>query len=74
MQLHQLKILLICAVDEMWSFVRGKNYNAGLWYAWEPTLKRIIAHAFGDRSTNTLNILLKRMENFNVSLWCYGQF
>lgn len=54
----------------MWSFVRGKKLQRWLWYAWEPRLKRIIAHAFGDRTTATLNILLQRMENFNVACWC----
>lgn len=74
MQLNQLKISLICEIDEMWSFVRGKKLQRWLWYAWEPRLKRIIAHAFGDRSTNTLKILLKRMEHLNVAFWCTDNF
>lgn len=58
----------------MWSFVRGKKLQHWLWYALEPSLKRIIAHAFWDRSTNTLNILLQRMKHFNVTLWCTDNF
>lgn len=58
----------------MWSFVRGKKLQRWLWYAWEPRLKLIIAHAFGDRSTKTLNILLKSMEHFNVTFWCTDNF
>ena len=58
----------------MWSFVREKKVQRWLWYAWEPRLKRIIAHAFGDRSTETLNILLKRMENFKMILWYTDKF
>lgn len=58
----------------MWSFVRGKKLQHWLWYALEPSLKRIIAHALWDRSTNTLNILLQRMKHFNVTLWCTDNF
>ncbi|KPE06491.1 transposase, partial [Yersinia pestis] len=34
----------------MWSFVGNKKQQRWLWYAWEPRLKRIIAHIFGRRS------------------------
>ncbi|CDH04829.1 transposase (fragment) [Xenorhabdus bovienii str. oregonense] len=36
----------------MWSFVGNKKCQRWLWYAWEPRLKRIIAHAFGAREFN----------------------
>lgn len=72
--LDKLNIVLICEVDEIWSFVMSKKLQRWLWYAWEPRLKRIIAHAFGDRSTETLNVLLMRMKNFNVAFWCTDKF
>ncbi len=46
-------IELICEVDEQWSYVGNKKNQRWLWYAWEPRLKRVVAHVFGDRSTAT---------------------
>ncbi len=43
----------------MWSFIGNKKRQRWLWYAWEPRLKRIIAHVFGSRSKKTLGKLLK---------------
>ncbi|WP_345195612.1 IS1 family transposase [Kistimonas scapharcae] len=36
-------------MDEQWSFVGNKKNQRWLFYAWEPRLKRAIAHAFGRR-------------------------
>lgn len=44
------QLQLICDVDEMWSFVGNKKQLRWLWYAWDPRLKRVIAHAFGRRN------------------------
>ncbi len=46
-------IQLICEMDEQGSFVGNKKNQRGLWYVWEPRLKRIVAHVFGDRSRKT---------------------
>ncbi|OKP02455.1 transposase [Xenorhabdus eapokensis] len=45
-----------------------------IWYAWEPRLKRIIAHTFGRRSKKTLKKLLKKLSRFNVAFWCTDKF
>ncbi|MDE9557835.1 IS1 family transposase, partial [Xenorhabdus bovienii] len=37
-----------------------------LWYAWEPRMKRIVAHTFGDRSRKTLEKLLGRVFNLLI--------
>lgn len=58
----------------MWSFVGNKKQQRWLWYAWEPRLKRIIAHAFGDRSKKTLHKLLGLLSGFNVAFWCKDNF
>ncbi len=58
----------------MWSFVGNKKQQRGLWYAWEPRLKRIIAHAFGRRSKKTFRNLLKLLSGFNVAFWCTDNF
>ncbi|WMV72050.1 IS1 family transposase [Xenorhabdus griffiniae] len=72
--LEQVEIELICEVDEMWSFVGNKKQQRWLWYAWEPRLKRIIAHTFGRRSKKTLKKLLKKLSHFNVAFWCTDKF
>ncbi|AYN25535.1 IS1 family transposase (plasmid) [Buttiauxella sp. 3AFRM03] len=72
--LGNLKIQLICEVDEMWSFVGNKKKQRWLWYAWEPRLKRIIAHTFGRRSKKTLRQLLGLLSGFNVAFWCTDNF
>ena len=54
----------------MWSFVGNKKRQRWLWYAWEPRLKRIIAHVFGSRSKKTLCKLLKLLSGFSVAFWC----
>ncbi|CBJ79312.1 transposase [Xenorhabdus bovienii str. Jollieti] len=68
--LDNLEIQLICEVDEMWSFVGNKKQQRWLYYAWEPRLKRIIAHTFGRRNKKTLKKLLKKLARFNVAFWC----
>ena len=61
---------MICEVDEQWSFVRKKSHKRWLWYAWEPRYRRILAHAFGDRSQHTLDILLTLLTPFSVTFFC----
>ncbi len=58
----------------MWSFVGNKKQQRWLWYAWEPCLKSIVAHAFGRRSKKTFRKLLKRLSGFNVTFWCADNF
>lgn len=48
----------------------SKKKQRWLWYAFEPRLKRIIAHAFGDRSEATFKELQERLASFNVAFWC----
>lgn len=45
-----------------------------MWYAWEPRLKRIIAHTFGRRSKKIFRNLLKLLIDFNVAFWCTDNF
>ncbi|WP_187655748.1 IS1 family transposase, partial [Xenorhabdus sp. PB62.4] len=72
--LENVNVQLICEVDEIWSFVGNKKYQRWLWYAWEPRLKRIIAHTLGRRSKKTLKKLLKKLSRFNVAFWCTDKF
>lgn len=72
--LDNLHIELLCEVDEQWFFVANEKQQCCLWYAWEPHLKRIIAHAFGRRNKKTLRQLLSLLSRFNVAFWCTDKF
>ncbi len=52
---------------EQQSFVTNKKQQHWLWYAWEPRLKRIIAHTFGRRNKRTLCQLPALLSRFNVT-------
>ncbi|WP_157104611.1 IS1 family transposase [Xenorhabdus hominickii] len=67
-------IQLICEIDEQWSFVGNKKNQRWLWYAWEPRLKRIVAHVFGDRSRKTLDKLLALLSSFNIRFYCTDDY
>ncbi|CDH07493.1 hypothetical protein XBO1_290086 [Xenorhabdus bovienii str. oregonense] len=56
-------IQLICEIDEQGSFVGSKKHQRWLWYAWEPRMKRIVAHVFGDRSRKTANTKEKNSQS-----------
>ena len=64
------RVEIIFEMDEQWSFVGSKKQQRWLFYAWEPCFKRIVAHAFGSRSTETLKKLLERLAPFNVTFYC----
>ncbi len=67
-------IQLICEIDEQWSFVGSKKNQRWLWYAWEPRMKRIVAHVFGDRSRKTLDKLLALLSPFKVRFYCTDDY
>ncbi|WP_099137728.1 IS1 family transposase [Xenorhabdus innexi] len=72
--LGKVELEFICEVDEMGSFVGNKKCQRWLWYAWEPRLKRIIAHAFGRRNKKTLKKLLKKLSKFKIAFWCTDNY
>ncbi len=53
-----------------WAKQADRKRQRWLWYAWEPRLKRIMAHAFGSRSKKKLHKLLKLLSRFRVAFWC----
>ncbi len=61
-------------MDELWSFVGSKKQQRWLWYAYEPRLKRIIAHAFGDRSEVAFEKLKEQLAEFDIAFWCTDNY
>ncbi len=52
----------------------NKQNQRWLWYAWEPRLKRIVSHVFGDRGRNTLDKLLALLSPFNIRFYCTDNY
>ncbi|BET95899.1 hypothetical protein TCT1_08200 [Xenorhabdus sp. TCT-1] len=67
-------IQIICELDEQWSFVGNKKNQRWLGYAWEPLMKRIVAHVFGDRSRKTLKKLLALLAPFDIQFYCTDNY
>ena len=74
MPLDAANIKLICEVDEQWSFVGHKKNQRGLWYAWDPRFKRVIAHAFGRRNTAAFNELKRLLSRSDIRFYCTDDF
>ncbi|WP_143827617.1 IS1 family transposase [Xenorhabdus bovienii] len=72
--LAECGIQIVCEIDEQWSFVGNKKNQRWLWYAWEPRLKRIVAHVFGDRSRKTLDKLLTLLSSFTIRFYCTDDY
>ncbi|MEQ1976422.1 IS1 family transposase [Xenorhabdus sp. SGI240] len=61
-------------MDEQWSFVDNKRNQRWLWYAWEPNLKRGVAHVFGDGSRNTPKKLRALLSPFYIQFYCTDDY
>ncbi|BAX55153.1 IS1 transposase [Photobacterium damselae subsp. piscicida] len=57
-----------------WSFVGKKKNQRWLWYAWEPRYKRVIAHVFGKRDSETFHKLQRLLLPFTIPIYCTDDF
>ena len=62
--------VLICQMDEQWSFVGNKGNQRWLFYAWEPRYQKVIAHVFGRRTKATLNRLIALIKPYKFRFYC----
>ncbi|MCP9269801.1 IS1 family transposase [Xenorhabdus sp. XENO-1] len=67
-------IQIICEIDEQGSLVGNKKNQRWLGYAWEPNMKRIVAHVFGERSRKTLKKLRALLSPFNIQFYCTDNY
>ena len=67
---QNVKVEILCELDEQWSFVGNKKQQRWLFYAWEPRFKKVIAHALGRRTIETLKLLYERLLPYNFSFYC----
>ena len=61
-------LVLICQMDEQWSYVGNKKNQRSLFFAWEPRYQRVIAHIFGRRTKKTLKKLIKLVKPYGLEL------
>ena len=66
--------MLVCELDEQWSYVGKKSEPRWLWYAWSPQVKRVLAYAFGRRTDETLRVLLARLRRWTFRLYCTDEW
>ncbi|MET4692972.1 insertion element IS1 protein InsB [Endozoicomonas sp. NE40] len=64
------ELVLICQMDEQWSYVGNKKNQRWLFYAWEPRYQRVIAHAFGRRTKKILKKLIKLVKPYKFRFYC----
>lgn len=64
------KLVLLCQMDEQWSYVGNKKNQRWLFYAWEPRYKTVIAHVFGRRTKETLDKLIKLVKPYTFRFYC----
>jgi insertion element IS1 protein InsB len=51
------------------SYVQSKSKQRWLWYALDKVSLKVVAYIFGTRCDSTLELLLKKLENFKVTFY-----
>ena len=63
------ELVLICQMDEQWSYVANKKNQRWLFYAWKPRYQKVIAHVFGRRTKKTLRKLIL-ISSYKFKFYC----
>jgi insertion element IS1 protein InsB len=61
-------VVLICELDEQWSFVGSKAQQHWLWYAYNTKTGGVLACTFGPRTDETCRELLALLTPFNIGM------
>lgn len=61
-------MVLICELDEQWSFVGSKARQLWLWYAYDTKHGGVLAYTFGPRTDETCRDLLALFTPFNIGM------
>ena len=64
------ELVLICQMDEHWSYVANKKNQRWLFYAWEPRYQKVIVHVFGRRTKKTLRKLIRLISGYKFKFYC----
>ena len=66
--------VVVMELDELWHFLKKKEDKLWIWLAFDRAGRRLVGWECGDRDAATLNRLLKRLERWNVTLYCTDEF
>ncbi|EMW8282538.1 IS1 family transposase, partial [Escherichia coli] len=61
-------VVLICELDEQWSYVGSKARQHWLWYAYNTKTGGVLAYTFGPRTDQTCRELLALLTPFNIGI------
>ena len=61
--------MVVCVMDEQWSFVSTKQNQRWLWYAWSADTGRVLAYEFGRRKDVVLENLLEHLTDFKIKVF-----
>src|SRR5947209_20282636 len=64
----------ILELDELWSFVAKKTYQAWIWIALCRQSRQVVAYAIGDRSQDSCHRLWKSIPLAYATGHCYTDF
>jgi insertion element IS1 protein InsB len=62
-------VALICEMDEQWGWVGNKRQQHWLFYGFDTKRKKVLAHVFGPRTTETLRRLLQLLKKFSIGMF-----
>ena len=60
---------LICEMDEQWGWVGNKRRQHWLFYGFDTKRKKVLAHVFGPRTSETLRRLLQLLKKFSIGMF-----
>jgi IS1 family transposase len=61
-------------IDEMWSFVGKKANQKWLWYAFDPSRKKIVCWELGRRADDTCRRRLEKLRDCQVLRYCTDEW
>ena len=67
--INTTEVIITPEIDELWSYVQNKAKQWWLWYALDKISLKVVAYIFGTRCDSTVELLLKKLENFKVTFY-----
>jgi insertion element IS1 protein InsB len=65
---------VVIELDEMWHFLRRKDYKVWIWKAYDRTTGRLVDCECGARDEGTLRRLFDRLARWKVRLFCSDSY
>lgn len=66
--------VVVMEMDELWHFVGNKSQKLWIWLAYNRDTGQLVDWECGDRDQGTLNKLLERLADWQVTLYCTDSY